>query len=54
MRNFIICTPQKIGLLFREIKSRRIRWAGNVARMGEKRNAHENLVGKGTNHLGEG
>jgi hypothetical protein len=26
-------------------KSRRMRWAGNVARMGEKRNAHRILVG---------
>jgi hypothetical protein len=28
------------------IKSRRIRWAGHVARMGEKRNAYRKLVGK--------
>jgi hypothetical protein len=28
------------------IKSRRMRWAGNMARMGEKRNAYEILVGK--------
>jgi hypothetical protein len=28
------------------IKSRRMRWAGHVARMGEKRNAHRILVGK--------
>jgi hypothetical protein len=28
------------------IKSRRIRWAGHVARMGEKRNAYRILVGK--------
>jgi hypothetical protein len=28
------------------IKSRRMRWAGNVARMGEKRNAYRLLVGK--------
>jgi hypothetical protein len=27
-------------------KSRRMRWAGHVARMGEKRNAHRLLVGK--------
>jgi hypothetical protein len=27
------------------IKSRRIRWAGHVARMGEKRNAYRILVG---------
>jgi hypothetical protein len=30
----------------RTIKSRRIRWAGHVARMGEKRNAYRILVGK--------
>jgi hypothetical protein len=28
------------------IKSRRMRWAGYVARMGEKRNAYRILVGK--------
>jgi hypothetical protein len=28
------------------IKSRRIRWAGHVARMGETRNAYRILVGK--------
>jgi hypothetical protein len=28
------------------IKSRRIRWAGYVAKMGEKRNAYRILVGK--------
>jgi hypothetical protein len=28
------------------IKSKRIRWSGHVARMGEKRNAHRILVGK--------
>jgi hypothetical protein len=27
-------------------KSRRMRWAGHVARMGEKRNAYRILVGK--------
>jgi ribosomal protein L37E len=30
----------------RIIKSKRIRWAGHVARMGEKRNAYRLLVGK--------
>jgi hypothetical protein len=30
----------------RIIKSRRIRWAGHVARMGEKRNTYRLLVGK--------
>jgi hypothetical protein len=28
------------------IKSRRMRWAGNVARIGEKRNEYRILVGK--------
>jgi hypothetical protein len=32
--------------MIRMIKSRRMRWAGNVARMGEKRNAYRILVGK--------
>jgi hypothetical protein len=32
--------------VFRMIKSRRMRWAKNVARMGEKRNAYRILVGK--------
>jgi hypothetical protein len=30
----------------RTIKSRRMRWAGHVARMGEKRNAYRLFVGK--------
>jgi hypothetical protein len=32
--------------IIRMIKSRRMRWAGYVARMGEKRNAYRILVGK--------
>jgi hypothetical protein len=32
--------------IIRVIKSRRMRWAGYVARMGEKRNAYRILVGK--------
>jgi hypothetical protein len=32
--------------IIRIIKSRKIRWAGHVARMGEKRNAYRLLVGK--------
>jgi hypothetical protein len=32
--------------IIRIIKSRRRRWAGGVARMGEKRNAYRLLVGK--------
>jgi hypothetical protein len=30
----------------RIIKSRRMRWAGHVARMGERRGAYRNLVGR--------
>jgi len=32
--------------IVREIKSRRMRWAGNVARMGEERGVNRVLVGK--------
>jgi hypothetical protein len=32
--------------IIRMIKSRRMRWAGHVARMGDKRNAYRILVGK--------
>jgi hypothetical protein len=32
--------------IIRKIKSRRMRWAGYVTRMGEKRNAYRLLVGK--------
>jgi hypothetical protein len=32
--------------IIRVIKSRRLRWAGHVARMGERRGAYRVLVGK--------
>jgi hypothetical protein len=32
--------------IVRVVKSRRMRWAGHVARMGEKRGVHRVLVGK--------
>jgi hypothetical protein len=32
--------------IIKMVKSRRMRWAGHVARMGEKRNAYRILVGK--------
>jgi hypothetical protein len=32
--------------IIRVIKSRRLRWAGHVARMGERRGAYRGLVGK--------
>jgi hypothetical protein len=39
--------------IIRQIKSRRMRWAGHVAHMGEGRNAYRVLVGKpeGKHHL---
>jgi hypothetical protein len=42
-RSFVICTLHQI---IRMIKSRRMRWVGHVARMGEKGNAYRLLVGK--------
>jgi hypothetical protein len=39
----ILCSSPGI---IRIIKSRRMRWAGHVARMGKKRNAYRILVGK--------
>jgi hypothetical protein len=42
MRSFIFCThPPDI---IRQIKSRRMRWAGHVARMGEERNMYRVLM----------
>jgi hypothetical protein len=32
--------------IIRQVKSRRMRWAGNVARMGEDRKVYKVLVGK--------
>jgi hypothetical protein len=43
MRSFITCTSPNI---IRIMKSRRMRWVGHVARIGEKRNAYRILVGK--------
>ena len=39
MRNFTVCTV---------VKSRRLRWAGHVARMEEGRSAFQILIGKPT------
>jgi hypothetical protein len=44
MRSCMICTPHPIFV--RVIKSRRMRWAGHVARMGEERGVYRVLVGK--------
>ena len=40
--NDMYCSPN----IVRVIKSRRIRWAGHVARMGEERGVYRVLVGK--------
>jgi hypothetical protein len=32
--------------VIRQIKSKRMKWAGHVVRMGEKRNVHKVLMGK--------
>jgi hypothetical protein len=37
----LYCSPN----IFRLIKSRRMRWAGHVARMGNRRGVYRNLVG---------
>ena len=49
--NDLYCSPN----ILRVIKSRRMRWAGHVARMGEERGAYRVLVGKseGKNHWGD-
>ena len=49
--NDLYCSPN----IVRVIKSRRVRWAGHVARMGEKGGIDRVLVGKpeGKNHLGD-
>jgi hypothetical protein len=40
--HYLHCSPS----IIRIIKSRRMKWAGHVARMGEERNAYRILVGK--------
>ena len=40
--NDLYCSPN----IVRVIKSKRIRWAGHVARMGEERGVYRVLVGK--------
>jgi hypothetical protein len=40
----MLCTPSQN--IIRMIKSRRLRWAGHVARIAEKRGANRALVGK--------
>jgi len=40
--NYLYCSP----IIFQVIKSRRMRWAGHVARMGKRRGVYRVLVGK--------
>ena len=47
MRNLVVCTVH-LGNITRMIKSRRLRWAGHVARMEEGRSAFKILKGKPT------
>ena len=42
--NNLYSSPNTVGV----IKSRRVRWAGRVARMGERRGVYRVLVGKET------
>jgi hypothetical protein len=43
MRSFINCRYGSPNII-RMIKSKRMKWAGNIARMGEKRNVDRVLV----------
>ena len=45
MRNFIVCT---VHLIVRVIKSKRLRWAGHVAKMLEGKSAFKILTSKPT------
>jgi hypothetical protein len=40
-----MCTLRQVHII-RIMKSRRLRWVGHVARMGEERNAYRLLMGK--------
>jgi hypothetical protein len=46
LHNEDFCDLYSSPSIIRIIKSRRMRWAGHVARMGEKRNAYRLLLGK--------
>jgi hypothetical protein len=41
VRSFIFYSPN----IIRQIKSRRLRWVGHVAHMGEERNVYKSLIG---------
>ena len=51
LRNFKVCTVYLMNIL-RVIKSRRLRWAGHVARIEERRSAFRILAGKPTGSSG--
>jgi hypothetical protein len=46
VRNEVLHNLYSSPSIIRMIKSRRVRWAGHVARMGEERNAYRILLGK--------
>jgi hypothetical protein len=46
LHNEELYTWRRVQAMIRMIKSRRMRWAGHVAQMREKRNAYRILVGK--------
>jgi hypothetical protein len=45
--HYYICVSMySLPIIVQVVKSRRMRWAGHVARMGEERGVHRVLVGK--------
>jgi hypothetical protein len=52
LNNEELCDLYSSPSIIRIVKSRMIRWAGHVARMGEKRNAYRLLVGKPDQDVG--
>jgi hypothetical protein len=46
LHNVELCNLYPSPSIIRIIKSRRMSWAGHLARMGEKKNAYRILVGK--------
>ena len=52
MRNFIVCTV-RLNIV-RVIKSRRLRWAGHVARMKEGMSSFKIVTGKPTGKIPSG
>jgi hypothetical protein len=46
LRSGELCILYSSPNIIRQIKSRRVRWAGHVASMGEERNVYKVLIGK--------